>query len=218
MALGAGASFVSVQLAHSFAGAGYRTLLIDGDVHRGTLHRELGVARRPGLTDYLLGHSTARRIVRETATPNLALIACGKRVANASALLGRPALVALLAELEEQFDVVLCDSAPFTARDGSIRTRRAYRSYARRVASGRAAARGGRGRACHARSRACGFAGRCGDALSPLGYDRGAPWPCTSDGLSHSKSGDIRHRATRPLRGTGCPWARRASTQDSAAP
>jgi tyrosine-protein kinase Etk/Wzc len=115
MALGAGASFVAVQLARSFATAGFRTLLVDGDVHRGTLHREVGMARRPGLTDYLRGESTAQRIVRPTMQRGLSFIACGKRVSNASALLGSPALVALLSQFEEDFDVVLCDSAPFTA-------------------------------------------------------------------------------------------------------
>ena len=36
-------------------------------------------------------------------------------MSGASALLGGPALVALLSQLDADFDIVLCDSAPFTA-------------------------------------------------------------------------------------------------------
>src|SRR4029077_17914487 len=50
-AMGEGKSFVSANLALSFADAGYRTLLIDGDVRRGTQHIVLGAKQRPGLTE-----------------------------------------------------------------------------------------------------------------------------------------------------------------------
>ena len=50
---GDGKSLVSSNLALSFAEAGYRTLLIDGDTRRGELQRTFGVDRRPGQLDHL---------------------------------------------------------------------------------------------------------------------------------------------------------------------
>ena len=52
---GDGKSFLAANLGHTFAEAGHRTLLIDGDIRRGVLHRRLGARRRPGLTDFLRG-------------------------------------------------------------------------------------------------------------------------------------------------------------------
>lgn len=115
LAIGAGTSFVAANLARSFGAAGYRTLLVDGDVRRGGLHRAFGASRRPGLTDYLHGDAGVRQIVRPTPIRGVSLIACGNRMRGAPDLLGSPALIALLSRLETEFDVVLCDSAPFTA-------------------------------------------------------------------------------------------------------
>ena len=50
---GDGKSLISSNLALAFAEAGYRTLLIDGDIRRGQLHSTFGVPQRPGLVDHL---------------------------------------------------------------------------------------------------------------------------------------------------------------------
>src|SRR3990170_7147011 len=52
---GDGKSFVSSNLALAFAYASHRTLLIDADLRRGALHRQLNLLRQPGLTDFLAG-------------------------------------------------------------------------------------------------------------------------------------------------------------------
>jgi len=45
---GDGKSFLAANLGHTFAEAGHRTLLIDGDLRRGVLHRRLGPGAAPG--------------------------------------------------------------------------------------------------------------------------------------------------------------------------
>src|SRR2546425_3362104 len=54
---GEGESLVSANLALAFAYAGLRTVVIDGDIRRGALHRLLRASRRPGLTDHLTGRA-----------------------------------------------------------------------------------------------------------------------------------------------------------------
>jgi Mrp family chromosome partitioning ATPase len=58
---GDGKTFISSNLALTFADLGMKTLIIDGDTRRGGLHHLYGVNRRPGLTDYLAGKTTHRR-------------------------------------------------------------------------------------------------------------------------------------------------------------
>ena len=72
-------SLVSSNLAVSFGEAGYKTLLIDGDIRRGELHRMFGVDRRPGLLDYLTGQATIDGIIRPSPHKGLSVIPCGTR-------------------------------------------------------------------------------------------------------------------------------------------
>jgi len=114
---GDGKSFLSANLALTFADGGHRTLLVDGDIRRGTLHRRFKGNRRPGLVDYLRGEAGIGRelIVQETPYPRLAFIGCGTRTQRAPEVLGSPAMTQLLAELRERYDVIVVDSPPLTA-------------------------------------------------------------------------------------------------------
>jgi tyrosine-protein kinase Etk/Wzc len=109
---GEGKSFLSANLAHSFAEGGHRTLLVDADIRRGVLHRRLAARRRPGLTDCLRGDVTFEAIVQDTAYPLLTLIGCGTRVHNAPELLSSPAMARLIHRARSAYDVILMDSPP----------------------------------------------------------------------------------------------------------
>ena len=110
-----GKSFLASNLALGLADAGLRTVLIDGDIRRGALHRVLAVARKPGLTDVLAGKATVDEVVRATAFPRVSFVPCGTRRFSGPELLGSPAMRALLANLRGRFDAVLVDSPPLDA-------------------------------------------------------------------------------------------------------
>ena len=112
---GDGKSFVSSNLALSFADAGYRTLLIDGDARRGSLHRVLNVARKPGLTDYLSGRVGRSEVVQETAYPSLFFVGCGTRSSDAPELLSSSGMAQLVANLRSSYSVIIVDSPPLGA-------------------------------------------------------------------------------------------------------
>lgn len=112
---GDGKSFLSANLALTFADAGQRTLLIDGDIRRGVLHRRFKANRQPGLVDYLTQEATLDEVVQQTTYPRLAFIGCGTRTQRAPEVLGSPAMAELIAELRGQYDVILVDSPPLTA-------------------------------------------------------------------------------------------------------
>jgi len=110
-----GKSFLSANLALTFADGGHRTLLVDGDIRRGVLHRRFKANRQPGLVDFLLGEAGQDKIVQETPYPRLSIIGCGTRTQRAPEVLGSPAMAKLLAELRGRYDVILVDSPPLTA-------------------------------------------------------------------------------------------------------
>lgn len=112
---GDGKSLISSNLALSFAEAGYRVVLVDGDTRRGELHRTFGADRRPGLVDALLGHAELSGILRPTTHPNLMLIPCGSRRSQSPELLGSVRMQELMAKLKASYDVVLVDSPPLGA-------------------------------------------------------------------------------------------------------
>jgi capsular exopolysaccharide synthesis family protein len=110
-----GKSFLSANLALTFADGGHRTLLIDGDVRRGVLHRRFNANRQPGLVDFLLGETGHDQIVQQTLYPRLAVIGCGTRTQRAPEVLGSPGMGQLLAEMREKYEVIIVDSPPLTA-------------------------------------------------------------------------------------------------------
>jgi len=110
-----GKSFVASNLALAFAEVGYRTLLIDGDVRRGALHRALKVARKPGLTDVLAGRIPEAQVLQPTTYPALSFIGCGSRTTSGPELLSTAAMSGLVGGLRSQYDVILIDSPPLSA-------------------------------------------------------------------------------------------------------
>jgi capsular exopolysaccharide synthesis family protein len=112
---GDGKSLVSSNLALSFAEAGYRTLLVDGDIRRGELHRMFSLDRRPGLLDYLVGDASMDSIVRTSSHEGLAVIPCGTRRQQGPELLGSSAMSHLMAEMKTRFNVIIVDSPPLGA-------------------------------------------------------------------------------------------------------
>ena len=109
---GDGKSFVAANLALAFAEGGRRTLLIDGDVRRGGLHRALRAQRRPGLTDFLAGRIPLDKAIVATPYPDLQFIGAGTRFRDAPELLGSVAMVQLLAGVRASYGVILVDSPP----------------------------------------------------------------------------------------------------------
>jgi capsular exopolysaccharide synthesis family protein len=110
-----GKSFVTSNLAIAFADMGHRTLVIDGDVRRGSMHRLLGTRHKPGLTDYLAGKVSRGEVIQQTQYPMLQVIGCGSRGEAGPKLLGSPTMRELMRDLRPDYDVILVDSPPLGA-------------------------------------------------------------------------------------------------------
>ena len=112
---GDGKSMISANLAQSFAEAGYRTLLIDGDIRRGELDKRFGVPRTPGLLDYVTGAATLEQVLHTTNNEKLWLMTRGTQHQRGPELLMSPVTPDLMTELQRRFEAVIVDCSPLGA-------------------------------------------------------------------------------------------------------
>jgi len=85
---GAGKSFVSLHLARSASESGVATVVIDGDLRRPVIDRELRLPRAPGLSDVLLGADISTAMHRVSNDNGLLAIPAGPAVPDPAGLLG----------------------------------------------------------------------------------------------------------------------------------
>jgi capsular exopolysaccharide synthesis family protein len=112
---GDGKSFLSANLARSFASSGRRTLLIDADTRRGVLHRTMGVDRKPGLLDYLSGDEARERVIRSIPEWGIDFLPCGTRKSGGPELLSSAAMAQLVGSLRTEYQAIIIDSPPLGA-------------------------------------------------------------------------------------------------------
>jgi len=107
-----GKSTVLANLAVSLAQSGRRTVVIDTDLRRPTLHRMFTLSKTRGLADYLAGDSNLEEALRTTHVEGLDALPCGTLPANPAELIESHRLGELVRLLRERYEYVLLDSPP----------------------------------------------------------------------------------------------------------
>lgn len=117
---GEGKSWVSSNLAVTFAQAGKKVVLIDADMRKGRQYSIFGVSPRPGLSNYLSGIGVNNEegstdladFIQETDVDNLYIISAGNIPPNPAELLIAPQMVDLLDRLKDMCDIIIIDGSP----------------------------------------------------------------------------------------------------------
>ena len=109
---GEGKTTIAAHLAIANAYRGKRTLLVDGDLRRPSLHARFGLNPREGLSNVLTGELAWRDVILPVEDkPNLSLLPAGPGSHRAADLIG-PRLSTLLDEFGKEYDLVILDSPP----------------------------------------------------------------------------------------------------------
>jgi succinoglycan biosynthesis transport protein ExoP len=107
-----GKTIIAANLAMSFASKGEKTILVDGDLRRGRLHRVFGAQNKPGLSDVLSKYNTIADACRPTGNENLTLMTCGKHLNWAAELLDSANFAKIIQELRSTYQRIIIDSPP----------------------------------------------------------------------------------------------------------
>ena len=117
---GEGKSWITANLAITFAQAGKRVLLVDADMRKGRQHKLFELNNDKGLSNYLImtakeeGINTIGEYIQTSLIDNLYVMTSGMVPPNPSELLTSQKMVDLIKYLESIFDIVIFDGTPST--------------------------------------------------------------------------------------------------------
>lgn len=122
---GEGKTFTSINLSMSLALIDKRVLLIDMDIRKPKLSKELGLSSKEGLTLYLSGSMAKEELIKPSGLhQNLSVITAGAIPPNPNELLAKPQLDELINDLRIDFDYIFIDTAPLgLVSDGFLLSR-----------------------------------------------------------------------------------------------
>lgn len=110
---GEGKSTTSVNLAISFARAGFRTLLIDADTRNSVMSGTFKSKERyDGLTSYLSGNAELSDVICDTTVDNLMIIPAGQVPPNPTSLIQNDNFKAMIETVRGLYDYVIIDTPP----------------------------------------------------------------------------------------------------------
>jgi capsular exopolysaccharide synthesis family protein len=111
-----GKSTIAANLAIVIAQTGLRTLLVDADLRRPSVHHGFEVEGAAGLVAYLTGKAaTLEEVAQRTEVPHLDVVCCGSTPSQPSELLSSRRMTEFIQEAGRQYDRVVIDCPPVSA-------------------------------------------------------------------------------------------------------
>lgn len=117
---GEGKTSLTVNLAKSLGESRRKTLIIDCDFYKPSVHKAFRLHRETGITDYFKGEKNFAEIVKHTPVENVDIITCGGRISNHTIFFTSPKFKEIIEKAKGVYDFVLIDSAPVKASSDYI--------------------------------------------------------------------------------------------------
>ncbi|WP_345955125.1 polysaccharide biosynthesis tyrosine autokinase [Mucilaginibacter sp. PAMB04168] len=110
---GEGKSFISLNLGASLASTGKKVIILELDLRKPKLLSTLGMEKKVGLSDYLIGKVAYKDIIREVPQQeNFYMIESGTIPPNPAEILMNRNMPVMIAELKRDYDYILIDAPP----------------------------------------------------------------------------------------------------------
>jgi capsular exopolysaccharide synthesis family protein len=110
--LSEGKSTVCSFLGMTAAAKETKTLLVDCDLRRPTLHKHFNVPREMGMSELLVDRLAARSVIKKTVMTNLDIITAGRPDAHPGDIFEAPAIGAVIEDLKYFYDLIVIDAPP----------------------------------------------------------------------------------------------------------
>jgi polysaccharide biosynthesis transport protein len=107
-----GKTSVVTNLAIAFAQSGQSVIVVDSDLRRPSLHRQLSRESTPGLTNVLVREMFVESVLQDTEIPNLRIMAAGPLPPNPAELVDSARMDRVIEELRKRADIVIFDTPP----------------------------------------------------------------------------------------------------------
>ena len=115
-----GKSFVSSNLALSFAANGEKVLLLDGDLRLPNVAKSLQLENESGVLDHIVGDDSIDSFIVKEVYPNLDVLPSGGKAKNPTAILNNSKFESMLLGLRDNYDKIIIDSPPLAAVSDSL--------------------------------------------------------------------------------------------------
>jgi succinoglycan biosynthesis transport protein ExoP len=109
---GEGKTTLASHLASSLARAGRKTLLMDADLRKPTLHLVFDRQLTPGFSEVLQGHCNIQQVTQATSCKSLSLIAAGHVNDPAIQALTQQGVAVIFQQLRQQYEFIIVDCSP----------------------------------------------------------------------------------------------------------
>lgn len=108
----AGKSTISANVSITYAQAGYKTLLIDGDMRKPTQHYIFNTDNTDGFSNLIINKTDYNKAIHKTDIDNLDLLTSGPIPPNPSELIGSEKSLEVLEYLRSEYDFIIIDTPP----------------------------------------------------------------------------------------------------------
>jgi capsular exopolysaccharide synthesis family protein len=116
-----GKSTIAVNYALAVSQSGKKTLLLDADMRRPSIHKFFEIPNRVGLSELLRSDLDLKRVLRGfESSYDFSVITSGYLPPDPSKLLGSKRMMDTLDSMKSQFDVIVIDCAPLVVSDPHV--------------------------------------------------------------------------------------------------
>lgn len=109
---GEGKSTIALNLATTFALNGSKTIVIDCDLRKASIHKKLRVTNTTGLTNVLIGECPIDAAIKKTEVENLDVLTVGIKPPNPAETLSSKRMHELIEKIKEEYEYVIIDTPP----------------------------------------------------------------------------------------------------------
>lgn len=108
----AGKSTISSNVAITYAQAGYKTLLVDGDMRKPSQHYLFNTDNMDGFSNLIINKTDYNKAIHKTDIVNLDLLTSGPIPPNPSELIGSEKSLEVFEYLRSEYDFIIIDTPP----------------------------------------------------------------------------------------------------------
>jgi len=114
---GNGKTTIALNLAISISQGEQDVLLVDADLRRPAVHKQLDIPQNPGLSDVIRNKADVDEVVRDWKQDSLKVITAGDIPPNITEIVGSKRISSILGDIREKHELVIVDAPPLIIAD-----------------------------------------------------------------------------------------------------